>query len=143
MFILNPRSKVVLLYRLSLLLTPTNIKMCVSEDMGLRLVQRQHLEKRLVLDHTHVIVIGQQVEVGNDITIMHGVILGSIGNQLVWERKHPRVQSGSSIRTIQQYWIRQILITVSLLSKCSCDKEGIDIQCFDRYFNTIPIQLNF
>ncbi|PIM95767.1 Serine acetyltransferase [Candidatus Hodgkinia cicadicola] len=97
----KPGFKVVLLYRLSLLFNANKHKvlMYINKRYRVEIGLGAVFGKRLVLDHTHGIVIGQQVEIGNDITIMHGVTLGAIGNQLGLERRHPRIQSGSSIGT--------------------------------------------
>ncbi len=55
------------------------------------------MRKRIVLDHTHGIVIGQQVEIGDNVMLMYGTSLGATGNQLGLKRGYPRIGSGSNI----------------------------------------------
>ncbi len=52
--------------------------------------------KRLFIDHGMGIVIGETAEIGDDVTIYHGVTLGGIGGEK-GEKRHPTVRSGAII----------------------------------------------
>ncbi len=53
----------------------------------------------MVLDHAHGTDIGQQAKIGDNVTLMYGITLGSIGNQLGLTHQHPEVQSRSNVGT--------------------------------------------
>ncbi|WP_278046847.1 serine O-acetyltransferase [Candidatus Hodgkinia cicadicola] len=98
---LKPGFKVVSLYRLYPLvdLTTNRVLKHVKTNYGIEIGHGVWFGRRLVLDHTHGTVIGQQVKIGDNVTLMHGITLGSIGNQLGLTHRHPEVQSGSNVGT--------------------------------------------
>lgn len=56
---------------------------------GIEIHPAAQLGHRLVIDHGMGVVIGETAEVGDDVTIYHGVTLGGIS--LEKKRRHPRV----------------------------------------------------
>ncbi len=97
--LLKPGFKVVSLYRLYPLigLTTNRVLKHIKTNYGIEIGHGVWFGRRLVLDHTHGTVIGQQVKIGDNVTLMHGITLGSIGNQLGLTHRHPEVQSGSNV----------------------------------------------
>lgn len=51
--------------------------------------------KRFFIDHGMGVVIGETAEIGNDVTIYHGVTLGGVS--LKKEKRHPTVEDGAVI----------------------------------------------
>ncbi|PIM95583.1 Serine acetyltransferase [Candidatus Hodgkinia cicadicola] len=97
---LKPGFKVVSLYRLCPLFGKTNkILTHIKTNYGIEIGHGVWFGKRLILDHTHGTVIGQQAKIGDNVILMHGITLGSIGNQLGLTHRHPEVQSGSNVGT--------------------------------------------
>ncbi len=59
---------------------------------GIEIHPAAKIGRRLVIDHGMGVVIGETAEIGDDVTIYHGVTLGGISLDKV--RRHPRVENG-------------------------------------------------
>ncbi len=72
-YTLKPRFKVVSLYRPCPLSNPTNkILTHIKTNYDIEISHGVWFGKRLVLDHTHGIIIGQQAKIGDNVTLMYG-----------------------------------------------------------------------
>jgi len=63
---------------------------------GIEIHPGAKIGKRFFIDHGMGIVIGETAEIGDDVTIYHGVTLGGIGGEKE-EKRHPTVKSGATI----------------------------------------------
>ncbi len=59
---------------------------------GIEIHPAAKIGRRLVIDHGMGVVIGETAEIGDDVTIYHGVTLGGITLDKV--RRHPRIENG-------------------------------------------------
>jgi serine O-acetyltransferase len=59
---------------------------------GIEIHPAAKIGQRVFIDHGMGVVIGQTAEIGNDVTIFHGVTLGSVSNNK--HKRHPTVENG-------------------------------------------------
>ena len=64
---------------------------------GIEIHPGAKIGRRLFIDHGMGVVIGETAEIGNDVTIYHGVTLGGVS--LKQEKRHPTVEDGVVIGT--------------------------------------------
>lgn len=66
------------------------------QKTGIEIHPGARIGERLFIDHGMGIVIGETAEVGNDVTIYHGVTLGGVGGDPDGKR-HPTIEDGVMI----------------------------------------------
>jgi serine O-acetyltransferase len=64
---------------------------------GIEIHPGAKIGKRVFIDHGMGVVIGETAEVGNDVTLYHGVTLGGVS--LKKEKRHPTIEDGVLIGT--------------------------------------------
>lgn len=63
---------------------------------GIEIHPGAKIGKGLFIDHGMGVVIGETAEIGDNVTIYHGVTLGSTGKETV-EKRHPTIEDGVMI----------------------------------------------
>lgn len=64
---------------------------------GIEIHPEAHIGERLFIDHGTGVVIGQTANIGNDVTIYHGVTLGGKGQPDETGKRHPTIMDGAVI----------------------------------------------
>ena len=79
-------------YRLGMPLLPFMISGFVRFLTGIEIHPGARIGKRLFIDHGYGVVIGEMAVIGNDVTLYHGVTLGSKGP--LSGKRHPTIEDG-------------------------------------------------
>jgi len=79
------------LYKLKLPIVPRFISYVASIITGIEIHPGATIGKRLFIDHGTGVVIGQEVIIGDDVLMYHGVTLGGSGKISEGSRRHPQV----------------------------------------------------
>ncbi|PJB72424.1 MAG: serine O-acetyltransferase [Alphaproteobacteria bacterium CG_4_9_14_3_um_filter_47_13] len=64
---------------------------------GIEIHPGAKIGKRLFIDHGMGLVIGETAEIGDDVTLYHGVTLGGKGGDLPGSKRHPTLENGVMI----------------------------------------------
>lgn len=71
------------------------LSQCVRWATGVEIHPGARLGKRVFIDHGSGVVIGETAEVGNDVTLYHGVTLGGVSRGR--EKRHPTIGDGVTL----------------------------------------------